>query len=127
MSPIEALSWILRKAQGATDSETGKVIDVGYEVQVIKLNIDADRHRLKQRIDEIDELEGQVEALQAKVHLCAGYELLQAENERLRHALEFITTTRPDGTPAYGELLMFGVALDALEATMQVHCPAEGP
>jgi hypothetical protein len=114
MSPIEALSWILRKAQGATDIETGKVIDVGYEVQVIKLNIDADRHRLKQRIDEIDELEGQVEALHAKC-------------ERLRHALEFITTTRPDGTPAYGELLMFGVALDALEATMQVHCPAEGP
>jgi hypothetical protein len=27
MSPIEALSWILRKAQGATDIETGKVID----------------------------------------------------------------------------------------------------
>jgi len=71
MSPIEALSWILRKAQGATDIETGKVIDVGYEVQVIKLNIDADRHRLKQRIDEIDELERD----KARMH---------AENERLR-------------------------------------------
>lgn len=33
---------------------------------------------------EIEELRAQVSALQAKVHLCAGYDALEAENARLK-------------------------------------------
>jgi hypothetical protein len=57
--------------------------------------------------------------------LCILLRAASADNERLREALKFITTTRPDGTPAYSEALMFDVAADALKATMQVHYPAD--
>lgn len=36
MSPYKALSEILRKAQGLTDAETGKEIDVGAEVAALR-------------------------------------------------------------------------------------------
>lgn len=35
----------------------------------------------------IEELEAQVESLQAKVHLCTAYDQLEAENERLNNLL----------------------------------------
>ena len=41
-------------------------------------------HREGCPVARIKELDDQVEALQAKVHLCAGYDQLEAENERLR-------------------------------------------
>jgi hypothetical protein len=91
------------------------------DVRVILKELDLLRevaHKLREQL---------AAATDANISLLLDEDRLQAENERLRHALKFITTTRPDGAPAYGEALMFDVAADALEATMQAHYPAGRP
>ena len=47
-------------------------------------------HQVGKLRDEIEHQQKHIESLQAKVHLCAGYDKLEVENERLRYALQTI-------------------------------------
>jgi hypothetical protein len=82
---------------------------VMWDVGVLLGRITAQGEEIERQQAEIERLKAEIVAIEKNADFHAD------ENERLREALKFITTTRPDGAPAYSEASMFDVAADALK------------
>ena len=64
-----------------------KTAVTAYRITRDEPDIEAYENKITEQADALEAKDKQIASLQDRVHLCAGYDKLQADNERLRAAI----------------------------------------